>query len=67
MKFIEVRFFDEEHKRKYTYKCRSRRVKEGDFVIVPTPKGNTVVKVVDSNVNTPSFECKEIIRKVDLK
>lgn len=66
IKYITVVFFGISTQ-EYTYKCKSRRIKKGDFVIVPTLKGNTVVKVVNDNVKTPSFECKEVIRKVDLE
>lgn len=63
--FIAVQYFAE-YQKSYTYKCNIRRIKAGDFVVVPTPTGNTVVKVVDTKLNTPSYECKEIVRKVDL-
>lgn len=65
MQFIAVKFFGEWNQ-SYTYKCKFRRIKKDDFVIVPTPTGNTVVKVVDTKLKTPPFECKEVVKKVEL-
>jgi len=52
----------------YTYKYSNRKhiIEKGDFVIVPTPKGNTVAKVYWAEVDKPSFECKIILQKVKL-
>jgi hypothetical protein len=63
--FIAVQFFAE-YSKSYTYKSKSRRIKIGDFVVVPTPTGNTVAKVVKVKLSTPSFECKEVVKKVEL-
>lgn len=65
MKYIAVQFFGEWDK-KYTYECKSRRIKRNDFVIVPTPTGNTVAKVMNDNLSKPSFQCKQVIKKVEL-
>jgi len=46
MQYIAVQYFGDSQK-SYTYKCRYRTVKIGDFVVVNVPKGNTVAKVVD--------------------
>jgi len=62
--FIAVQYFSE-HSKKYTYICK-RSIKVGDFVVVPVRKGNTVAKVVSVDLPTPSFECKEVIKKVRL-
>ena len=62
--FIGVQFFAE-YNQTYTYICK-RTIKTGDFVIVPTPTGRTVAKVVSTKLDTPSFQCKEIIKKVRL-
>jgi len=65
MKYIAVQFFGEWNKQ-YIYKCNRNNISIGDFVTVPTPRGNTVAKVMNTNLKTPSFECKEVIRKVRL-
>ena len=65
MEYITVQFFGD-NTRKYTYKCKRRNIKVNDFVIVPTPTGKQVVKVIRVNVPTPSFETKDVIRKVRL-
>ena len=65
MQYIAVQYFGDSQK-SYTYKCRYRTVNVGDFVVVNVPKGNTVAKVVDVGLSTPHFQCKEVIRKVDL-
>jgi len=66
MQYIAVQYFGDSQK-SYIYKCRYRTVNVGDFVVVNVPKGNTVAKVVDVGLSTPHFQCKEVIRKVDLK
>ena len=68
--FISVQFFIESpikgyEQRNYTYLCK-RTIKVGDFVIVPTQTRNTVAKVTGVKLATPSFQCKEIIKKVRL-
>ena len=50
----------------YTRYSMPRRIKKNDFVIVPTPTGNTVAKVMNDNLSKPSFQCKQIIKKVEL-
>jgi hypothetical protein len=62
--FISVQFFSE-YQKDYTYICK-RSIKVGDFVVVPAGRGKTVAKVSAIKVATPSFECKEIIKKVRL-
>jgi len=62
--FISVQFHSDFTK-DYTYICK-RSIKVGDFVVVPTPTGNTVAKVTRVGLKTPSFQCKEIIKKVRL-
>ena len=63
--FISVQFFAE-YQKNYTYKCSKRNIEVGDFVIVPTVTGNTVAKVTRTKLDTPSFECKSVIRRVRL-
>jgi len=62
--FISVQYFAE-YSKNYTYQCK-RSIKVGDFVVVPTPTGNTVAKVTGVSLRTPSFQCKEVIKKVRL-
>lgn len=66
-KFISVQFFGDSSQC-YTYKNRykTKVLNKGDFVVVPTPQGKTVVKVISVDIPTPQFECKEIIKKVRL-
>ena len=63
--FISVQFFGD-WQRKYTYVCNRPNVNKGDFVVVPSPKGNTVVKVMNTDLKAPKFECKKVIKKVRL-
>ena len=63
--FIGVEFFAE-YSKTYTYICKKRNVTKGDFVIVPTPTGSTVGKVTHTKLAIPSYQCKEVIRKVRL-
>ena len=63
-KYIAVQFFAE-YSKKYHYIC-NRSIKVNDFVVVPAGKGKTVAKVVGVNLPTPSYECKEVIKKVRL-
>ncbi len=51
--FIGVEFFAE-YSKTYTYICNKRNIHKGDFVIVPTPTGNTVGKVTRTKSDTPS-------------
>jgi len=62
--FIAVSYFDST--KRYTYKCNKKDVVIGDFVIVPTPKGNTVAKVMNTKLSSPSFQCKGVVRRVRL-
>jgi len=62
--FISVQFHSDFTK-DYTYICK-RSIKVGDFVVVPTPTINTVAKVTKVKLPTPSYQCKEIVRKVRL-
>lgn len=62
--FISVQFFSD-YQRDYTYICK-RTIKVGDFVVVPTVTGNTIAKVTGTKLDTPSFQCKEIIKRVRL-
>jgi len=66
MQYIAVQYFGDSQK-SYTYKCRYRTVKIGDFVVVPVNNKTTVAKVMGVGLSTPHFQCKEVIRKVDLK
>lgn len=72
MKYISVQFFESGRKpkyHKYTYSISRRLnkvVMEGDFLVVPTPTGNTVAKVHSTDIKCPSFQTKEVIKKVDL-
>lgn len=63
--FIGCQFFSE-YAKTYTYTTLRDNIKVGDFVVVESPKGNTVVKVVSTNLPTPSYQCKPIIKKVRL-
>lgn len=63
--YISVRYFSE-YNQSYTYQCLLENIKANDFVIVPTPRGNTVAQVVEVKVPIPSFQCKTVIKKVEL-
>lgn len=61
---VSVMFFGDSQKL-YTYKSK-RDLNVDDFAIVETPTGRTVVKVMRIQNSIPSYECKEIIKKVRL-
>jgi len=65
MNYVGVKFFAE-YQQTYTYKTERTNIKKGDYVIVDAPAGKQVVKVVQIGLKQPSFECKEIIKKVRL-
>ena len=62
--FISVQYFSDS-RQNYTYICK-RSIKVGDFVVVPVRNGKTVAKVTGVKIPTPSFECKEIVKRVRL-
>jgi len=64
VKFIKVKYF--ECDKSYTYKTDILEVAVGDFVVVPTPRGNTVAKVVSAKVHKPEYVCKLVEQKIDL-
>lgn len=63
--YIAVRFFSE-YQKDYTYICKMLSIKVGEFVVVPAGKGKTVAKVTRVKLDTPSYQCKEILKKVRL-
>lgn len=65
-RYLIVRYFDGQ--KGYTYETSDESINVEDFVIVPMGKYNehVVAKVIGEVTSKPHFECKKIIKKIDL-
>ena len=64
-KYFTLKYFNSNIE--YTYKTKLKLF-SGDFVIVPTPRGNTVGRVETFGIKKPDFIflCKSAVGKVEL-